>query len=171
MKKILLSGLISLGLLTSANANLIDKGGIDFSVGSFQIEDNKSGLSVGMDLKGEKKVFNSFYLGAGINTEIFDSVNFIENSSSDLGILFDVYGTISYEILEDLSLNTLYGYSIGQIGSEYFDGTTYGFGIDYQLTKKMKFGMKYKKSDLTLVDLNDTDFKTERINGFISFKF
>jgi opacity protein-like surface antigen len=171
MKKILLTGLISIGLLTGANANIIDKGGVDFSVGSFQIENHNSGLSVGMDMKGEKRIFDSFYLGAGINTEIFDSVNAIENSSSDLGIIFDVYGTISYEILEDLSINSLYGYSVGQIGSEYFDGTSYGFGIDYQLTKKMKFGMKYKKSDLTLVDLNDTELKTERINGFISFKF
>jgi opacity protein-like surface antigen len=170
MKKILTVGAITLALITSTSAAIVDKSSVDFSIGTFAFDNANTGASVGMDVKGEKNIFiDGLFLGVGINAEIFDPKD-VRNKNDDLGLVADVYPTLSYEITNNLSVNTLYGYTIGQVGSDTFDGTSYGVGVDYKLSDKFMMGLNYKSSDLEFTS-SKVSVDADRYNLSFSFKF
>jgi len=170
MKKILTVGAMTFALITSTSAAIVDKSSVDFSVGTFVFDNTTSGASVGMDVKGEKNIFiDGLFLGVGINAEMFDPKD-VRNKSDDLGLVADVYPTLSYEITNDISVNTMYGYTIGQVGSETFDGTSYGVGVDYKLSNEFMMGLNYKSSDLEFTS-NKVSIDADRYNLSFSFKF
>ena len=77
MKKVLLSTMVGGLLLTSANANIIDRGHFGISLGSVKFENADAGASIGFISKFEKNVFGDFYVGLGTNLEIFDAKDIV----------------------------------------------------------------------------------------------
>ena len=169
MKKVLLSTMVGGLLLTSANANIIDRGHFGISLGSVKFENADAGASIGFISKFEKNVFGDFYVGLGTNLEIFDAKDIVPDE--DLGLIADIYPIITYDITKDLSVNASYAYTTGYIGnsSNNFDGTTAGFGIAYKFSNGFEIEAKYKHSQLEWT--NDIKFDTDRINLAFNFRF
>ena len=96
MKKVLLSTIVGSLLLTSANANIVDRGHFGISLGSIKFENADAGASVGFISKFEKNVFGDLYFGLGTNLEIFDASNISELNIS-IGIFnFLAFSSISF---------------------------------------------------------------------------
>lgn len=165
MKKILLSciGCLMLSSIVFASDS---RGTIDVGLGNTSIETD-NGLSASFNISGEKRfLINDLYLGIGMSTNAFDSELKSENEIG--GVMIDLYGKISYDIIKSLTISGLYGYTIGEIGSQYFDGTTFGGEVKYSINKSYAVGLNYKYSELTTT--YDFDFATERVGAFIAFK-
>lgn len=170
MRKILLSGIVGSLLLTSANADIVDRGHFGISLGSIKFENSSAGASVGVISKFEKNIIGNLYFGFGTNLEIFDASNI---SDEDLGILADIYPIITYDITNNLSVNGSYAYTVGYLGGSRtdngFDGTTASFGIAYKFSNSFEIEAKYKHSELEWT--NDIKFDTDRVNLAFNFRF
>ncbi|MFX4219107.1 hypothetical protein ACOL3B_09450 [Aliarcobacter butzleri] len=170
MKKVLLSGIVGSLLLTSANADIVDRGHFGISLGSIKFENADAGASVGFISKFEKNVFGDLYFGLGTNLEIFDASNI---SDEDLGILADIYPIITYDITKNISVNGSYAYTAGYLSGNRsdngFDGTTAGVGIAYKFSNGFEIEAKYKHSSLEWT--NDIKFDADRVNLAFNFRF
>lgn len=165
MKKVLLSLASCLVLSTGAFATDM-RGSLDLGLGNTALE-NSNGLTAFMNISGEKNILTKdLYIGAGISVDGFDSK--LKEKDELGGVITDIYGKISYDIIKEVTLSALCGYSVGEVGNLYFDGTTYGAEAKYSINKTYSVGVNYKYSDLTTT--NDFDFKAERIGAFVSFK-
>lgn len=176
MKKILLSGLATSMLLTTVNADIIDRGHLGISLGTVKFEHKDSGnssdagMSLGLISKFEKNIIGDLYFGFGTNLEIFDVSKF---SDEDLGLLAEIYPIITYDITKNLSVNGSYAYTVGYLGGNRsdtgFDGTTAGVGIAYKFTDSFEVEAKYKYSDLEWTD--DISLDVHRVNLAFNFRF
>lgn len=176
MKKILVIGAITSAVIcTSLNAAQSSKAGMDFSMGAIAFDKSNSQGSVGFDIDWQKRIVGDLYIGAGINTEIYKSKYpegiHTTQTDSDLGIILDVYPIISYNFTNKLSINALYAYTVGELGSETYDGTTYGFGAEYKFSKNWATSVNYKMSELEFTSYAANKIDTERYNATISYKF
>lgn len=162
-------------LLTSLNADIIDRGHLGISLGTVKFESSKfknsdAGVSLGFISKFEKNIIGDLYFGFGTNLEVFDASNF---SNEDLGLLAEIYPIITYDITNNLSVNGSYGYTVGYLGGNRsdtgFDGATVGFGIGYKFTDSFEVEAKYKYSDLEWTD--DIALDVHRVNLAFNFRF
>lgn len=176
MKKMLVAGAItSVVICTSLNAAPSSKAGMDFSMGAIAFDKSNSQSSVGFDIDWQKRIVGDLYIGAGINTEIYKSkypewIN-STHTDSDLGIILDIYPIVSYNFTSKLSINALYAYTVGELGTETYDGTTYGFGTEYKFSKNWATSVNYKMSELEFTSYSANKIDTERFNATISYKF
>lgn len=176
MKKMLVAGAITLAVIcTSLNAAPPSKAGMDFSMGAIAFDKLNSQSSVGFDIDWQKRIVGDLYIGAGINTEIYkckypEWIN-STHTDSDLGIILDIYPIVSYNFTSKLSINALYAYTVGELGTETYDGTTYGFGTEYKFSKNWAASVNYKMSELEFTSYSANKIDTERYNATISYKF
>lgn len=175
MKKIIIGSLISLiAISTTLNASSDTKANMSFSGGSIAIDTANPNGSIGYSLDWGKKTFGDLYLGLGINGEIFRSNYPVKlnptNKDADLGIILDVYPLMSYYFNSKFSINGLYSYTVGELGSETFDGATYGFGAQYKISKNWGAGVNYKMSNIEFTSLKEK-MDIERYNANIFYRF
>lgn len=176
MKKMLVIGTICSAIIcTSLNAAQSNKAGMDISMGVVAFDKSNSQNSVGFNIDWQKRIVGDLYIGAGINTEIYKS-KYPEgiqstHTDSDLGIILDIYPIMSYNFTNKLSINALYAYTVGELGSETYEGTTYGFGAEYKFSKNWATSVNYKMSELGFTSYSRDEIDTERYNATISYKF
>lgn len=177
MNKVIIGSILSLAIAsTTLNASPDVKSTMDFSVGTVAFDKSNPRGSVGMDFEIERRIIGDLYFGVGVNAELYRSSFYDDymgsnTVSNDLGVMVDFYPVISYNITNHLSVNALYAYTAGELGSQTFDGTTYGFGADYKFGKNWGCGVNYKMSKLEFTTIHGKDIDTERVNGTLFYRF
>lgn len=175
MKKTFVLGCLSLALSNSIlNASESVRSIIGVTGGSI-IYDNKSQAgTIGVKAEVQKQLINGLYFGVGVNTDFFKKQypDYLgsTNTDSNLGVAVDFYPVVSISLTNNISINGLYGYTVGQLGSKSFDGTTYGFGLNYRITKNWETGFNYKSTKLEFEHTN-YDLDVDRYSAGISYRF
>lgn len=176
--KNLRNAVIAMGLMASASLMAADHGDYRTSMmlsgGQVSMED-VSGMNFGLDMTFEGRIiessFGDVYVGAGIGASAFDPET-VEDMTSDIGVVVDLYPTISYDIGDTgLSVSAMGGYSIGQIGEATFDGVTYGAGVEYRITDRYSVGVNYRVIAADFTDFSDETVDIERTTASLKITF
>ncbi len=117
--------------------------------GSSQIEDfgNASVFGIGLDLV--KNFSSGFEAGVGSEILYSDTTKYYSNVGADISLLFGYNLQNRYTL--PLSFRCAFGYGIGTLDNRYTQsGAVYSTALEYEFSKKIGAGFKYKVQDFDI---------------------
>jgi len=146
MKKTLFTTLLAGAVCASSL-----QAGVTWGLTSAKLSNN--GSNVGFSL-GVQKLFyqpeklKGFGIGALLDMDYF-TLDKTTNLDSDIGMLVNGDILLGYSY-QNATLLTGYGYGLGKIGSETYEGANYMFALEYNFNKSSAIGVKYKNNEVDL---------------------
>ena len=146
---------------------------------NFALSENKAGTGnyrlggeLGIDMI--KTYENGIEIGGAIDAGMF-MVKKYQSLNDDAGELVDFLFRAGYNFNSiyqvPVALRGGIGYGLGQIGSDTMQGVVYDVAGEYDMNAKYGFGIKYKKSNMTLTLPNDPKIDYSQIGCYLTVKF
>lgn len=142
--------LLSLSILT-LNANMIDRTVVSIGGGQISVGSENYG-SGGMSVSLASHIQNNFYLGAELDTAVFNGSDTAINMNSGLDVLVSLSPLIGYRIGDDLYVYAKAGYSFGTLagGTQAVSGMRWGGMAQYDLSERWTLSASYMRGNVSV---------------------
>lgn len=135
----------------SLHANMIDRTVVSLGGGQISVGNENYG-SGGMGVSLASHLQNNFYLGAELDTAVFNGSNKSVDMHSGLDMLVNLSPLIGYRIDESLYVYAKAGYTAGTLaaGTQTISGIRWGAMAQYDLSEKWTLSANYMSGKVSV---------------------